>query len=118
MTISCKHYHNKIEPKYIRILTNLYKDSMAKVKTEKEGKDFTLEKGVKQGDPISPKLFSSLLEHQFRKLKWGNRYGINIVGIRLTHLRFTDYILLVANALPNCKFFCCSVVVRQFASSL
>ena len=45
-----------------------------------------------------PKLFISLLEHQFRKLKWGNRYGIYIDGIRLTHLRFADDILLVVTS--------------------
>lgn len=59
-----------IHTKYINILTNLYKNSYAKVKTELEGVPFQIERGVKQGDPISPKLFTCVLEDVFRKIKW------------------------------------------------
>jgi hypothetical protein len=35
---------------------------------EFEGKKFRLERGAKHGDPVSPNLFTCLLEHIFRKL--------------------------------------------------
>ena len=53
---------------------------------------------MKLGDPVSLKLFTCLLENQFRKLEWENKYGINIDGLRLTHLRFADDIILLANS--------------------
>lgn len=89
-----------IESKYIRILDNLYIQSKAKVKTEREGQIFRLGRGVKQGDPISPKLFTSVLEEVFRKLKWDNKHGIIINGRRLTNLRFADDVTLFARS-PN-----------------
>ncbi|KAJ4446882.1 hypothetical protein ANN_13582 [Periplaneta americana] len=85
-----------VEHKYINILTKLYGDSHATVMTEREGQTFRIERGVRQGDPISPKLFTSLLEDIFRKLKWKKRHGININGHRLTNLRFADDIVLFA----------------------
>ncbi|KAJ4437195.1 hypothetical protein ANN_17330 [Periplaneta americana] len=63
---------------------------------KREGQIFRIGRGVRQGDPISPKLFTSLLEDIFRKLKWKKRHGININGYRLTNLRFADDIVLFA----------------------
>lgn len=36
-------------------------------------------RGVKQGDPISPKLFTACLGHIFRQLDWDNK-GISVSG--------------------------------------
>ena len=46
-------------------------------------------KGVRQGDMISPKLFTASLESIFCKTDW-ERKGINIDGEYLNHLRFAD----------------------------
>ena len=86
-------------PKYVRLIRKIYKNSKAKVKTEFEGETFRMKKGVRQGDPISPKLFTSVLEIIFRKVKWTkNNYGININGRRLSNLRFADDIVLFATS--------------------
>ncbi|KAG6926619.1 hypothetical protein G0U57_011657, partial [Chelydra serpentina] len=53
-----------------------------------------IEKGVKQGDTISPKLFTACLEMVMNKINW--RSGVNINGERLSHLRFADDIVLIA----------------------
>ncbi|GBP47009.1 Putative uncharacterized transposon-derived protein F52C9.6 [Eumeta japonica] len=50
-------------------------------------------KGVRQGDPLSPKLFSAVLKSIFRRLNW-EEFGINVDGTLLTHLRFADDIML------------------------
>lgn len=88
-----------INQKYIRLLGIIYTNSKATVKTEIEGETFEIKRGVKQGDPISPKLFTCVLEQVFRKTGWNRKgYGISINGRRLTNLRFADDIALFAKS--------------------
>ena len=84
-----------IEHKYIRIIKNIYKHSSACIRLEKEGNKFQIQKGVRQGDPLSPTLFIAVLEMIFRNLEWRDT-GITINGRTLTHLRFADDIVLFA----------------------
>ena len=53
-------------------------------------------RSVRQGDTISPKLFTLALEDIFKNLKWEQK-GINIDGKRLNHLRFADDIILISS---------------------
>ncbi|CAH2098347.1 unnamed protein product [Euphydryas editha] len=82
-----------IQGKYIRILRNIYSKSTARVKLDRTSEEFPIERGVRQGDPISPKLFSAVLEKIFRNLEW-NDYGLNVNGENLNHLRFADDLVL------------------------
>ncbi|GBP18002.1 Retrovirus-related Pol polyprotein from type-2 retrotransposable element R2DM; Endonuclease [Eumeta japonica] len=84
-----------IEQKYIRLIRNVYKNSSACIQLEKKGDPFKIQKGVRQGDPLSPKLFSAVLEMTFKSFEWQN-LGLNIDGRTLTHLRFADDIVLFA----------------------
>ncbi|XP_075990548.1 uncharacterized protein LOC142986144 [Anticarsia gemmatalis] len=84
-----------IEHKYIRLIRNVYRHSTARIQLERKGDPFKVEKGVRQGDPLSPKLFSAVLESIFRQLSWEN-LGINVDGTSLTNLRFADDIVLFA----------------------
>lgn len=84
-----------IESKYIRIIQQIYKKSTAKVQLERIGEEFAIKKGVRQGDPLSPKLFSAVLENIIRQLEWDN-FGIKINGSKLHHLRFADDLILFA----------------------
>ncbi|KAJ8715585.1 hypothetical protein PYW07_010067 [Mythimna separata] len=63
------------------------------------GPNFKIEKGVKQGDPLSPKLFTSALQEVFNKLpdSWQSR-GINVGGHQLTNPRFADDIVLFSTS--------------------
>ncbi|GBP70293.1 Retrovirus-related Pol polyprotein from type-1 retrotransposable element R2 [Eumeta japonica] len=63
------------------------------MKLESLGETFKIERGVRQGEPLSPKLFSAVLENVFRKLHW-NHYGLDIDGRKLNHLGFADDIIL------------------------
>ena len=47
----------------------------------------------RQGDPISPKLFTAVIEELFKKADLDK--GINIDGERLQNLRFADDVALV-----------------------
>jgi len=52
---------------------------------------------VRQGDTLSPKLFSATVELVFRKLRW-HRREIRIDGKHLSHLRFAEDIVLFAHS--------------------
>nr|XP_049706068.1 uncharacterized protein LOC126056577 [Helicoverpa armigera] len=72
--------------------------STASTKLLSPGPSFSIEKGVKQGDPLSPNLFTCTLEEVFQKLSvpWTSK-GIVIGNKRLTNLRFADDIVLFAS---------------------
>lgn len=84
-----------IDSEYIEILKVIYKNSVAKVMLEKPGPSFQIQRGVKQGDPLSPKLFLVVLEQIFRELDWTEK-GLKIDGSYLSHLRFADDIVLLS----------------------
>ena len=75
-----------------------------------ESRAFNLSRGVKQGDPISALLFIPVMEVCFRNLKksWhglnkprlGQYYGMVVdrPGDPLTHRRFADDVLLIAES--------------------
>lgn len=83
-----------VQSNYIEILKSLYRSSRASIKLESTGESFPIQKGVRQGDPLSPTLFNAVLEHIFRQLNWGH-LGLNINGARLNHLRFADDLVLL-----------------------
>lgn len=86
-----------IPHKIIRILIELYKRSTAKITTEIEGRKFRIDRGVRQGDPLSPSLFSAVLEEVFRNINL-NDFGISIDGETLSNLRFADDIALLSGS--------------------
>ncbi|GBP18862.1 Retrovirus-related Pol polyprotein from type-2 retrotransposable element R2DM; Endonuclease [Eumeta japonica] len=82
-----------VHTKYIRLLKIIYEKSIARIKLERTGEEFSIERGVLQGDPISPKLFSAVLEMIFRRLSW-ERFGLNVNGENLSHSRFAVDLVL------------------------
>ena len=58
-----------IEDVYIEILKDIYTDSSVTVHLHKESEKIRIKRGVRQGDTISPKLFTATLESIFRRLK-------------------------------------------------
>ena len=81
---------------YVKILENtgIYKEATARVHLDNHvSEPFAIERGVRQGDPISPKLFTAVIEEIFKKADLDK--GINIDGERLQNLRFADDVALV-----------------------
>ena len=83
------------EDVYIDILKDMYTDSSVTVHLHKESEKIRIKRGpgVRQGDTISPKLFTATLESIFRRLNWENK-GVKIDGEFLSNLRFADDIFL------------------------
>ena len=50
-------------------------------------------RGVRQGDPISPKLFTATIQEVFKNAQPEEK-GINIDGEKLSNLRFADDVAL------------------------
>ena len=78
---------------YIQILKDIYTDSSVTIHLHKESEKIRIKRGVRQGDTISPKLFTATLENIFRRLNWENK-GVKINGEFLSNLRFADDIFL------------------------
>ena len=87
---------------YIDVLRRLYTGQTGKVKCDRLSKAFDIQRGTRQGDPISPVLFNACLEHIMRKLKkkwlsksWGLQVGRSEP---LLNLRFADDLLLIGRS--------------------
>ena len=78
---------------YIEITKDIYTDSSVTVHLHKESEKIRIKRGVRQGDTISPKLFTTTLETIFRRLNWENN-GVKIDGEFLSNLRFAVDIFL------------------------
>ena len=96
-----------VDPAYVQLLQQLYANQSGEVMTDKRSRVFPIQRGTKQGDPISPMLFNAVLEQIMRvcKAKWC-RSGLGISMNRgdvdaLGNLRFADDILLVTTTLPR-----------------
>lgn len=56
-----------------------------------------MEKGIRQDDSLSIKLFTASFQLIFERLKWKTK-GIKVNGKRLSHLRYTDDIVLISKS--------------------
>ncbi|XP_072024905.1 uncharacterized protein [Amphiura filiformis] len=91
----------RINESYICILKDIYKDATTRMRIDNDiSKQVRIERGVRQGDALSPKLFTTALEEVFKKsnLK-GN--GINIDLEMQTDLRFADDVALTTSSVRN-----------------
>ncbi|KAJ2946424.1 hypothetical protein O0L34_g12464 [Tuta absoluta] len=85
-------YH-EIEETYINIIMNIYEDCSSRVRLDRVGPTFKIGRGVRQGDPLSPKIFIAVLEFILKKINWSHT-GIRINSTYLNHLCFADDIVL------------------------
>ena len=80
---------------YLALLANMYADQTG---TVAGGRTFAIERGVKQGDVISPMLFNAGLEMAIRS--WKRRllhHGIALdAAERLTNVRYADDLMIYA----------------------
>ena len=90
---------------YIRLLMKIYRDQKASVMTDEESNIFDIQKGSKQGDPLSSLLFNTVLQYSLKDeiQRWQKRKGMGIYLSDqdrdcLTNLRFADDVMLFATS--------------------
>ncbi|GFO40357.1 endonuclease-reverse transcriptase [Plakobranchus ocellatus] len=68
-----------INETYVTILDNIYRNASARVHIDNlESEPFPIHRGVRQADPISPKLVTAAIEMIFRKTDL--KHGLNVDG--------------------------------------
>uniref|UniRef100_A0A7I5ECP8 Reverse transcriptase domain-containing protein n=2 Tax=Haemonchus contortus TaxID=6289 RepID=A0A7I5ECP8_HAECO len=86
-----------VPTQYVRMLRELYNNFTTRISPFYEEVIINVKRGVRQGDTISPELFSAALENVMRHMEWESM-GVKVDGRYLHHLRFADDIVLIT---PN-----------------
>ncbi len=90
-------FHGVDQP-CLDILQHLYSEATSVLRLHTDSEKFKLGRGARQGDNISPRLFTSCLQDAIiSKINWEGK-GIQIDGENLLHLIFADDIVLVAKS--------------------
>ena len=91
-----------VDPAYVRTLANCYKDCTTTVQLFHRPLTIPIGKGVRQGDTISPKLFTAALQWVTKTLDWTER-GIRVDGRFLSKLCFADDIVLFSSTISEAE---------------
>ncbi|KAK6729601.1 hypothetical protein RB195_006570 [Necator americanus] len=86
-----------VDASYVRTLANCYERYTTRIQLFHRPLTIPIGKGVRQGDTISPKLFTAALQWIMKSLSWEER-GIRVDGRFLSNLRFTDDIVLFSSS--------------------
>ena len=87
-----------VDEAYLNIMRNLHSEATSVLWLHKDSEKFKLGRGARQGDNISPKLFTSCLQRAIiNNINWENK-GVRIDGEYLSHLILADDIVLIANS--------------------
>ena len=94
-----------VDHEYVSLLRKIYSDQKASVQTDEESKNFDIQKGSKQGDPMSSLLFNTVLQYSLKDeiQRWQKKKGMGIYLSDqdrdcLTNLRFADDVMLFATS--------------------
>ena len=86
---------------YVCILEDIYTDATSRIHLDSDVSEIVkISRGVRQGDTLSPKVFTAAMEAIFNKLPLDER-GINVDGEQLTDLRFADDVALTTSTVKD-----------------
>ena len=101
-----------IHPQYLKIISECLTNTSTTIRLFDRKLVIPIERGARQGDPMSPSLFNAVLEHAMRPLNWTRDdtttpptlgRGIDIDGRQLHHLRFADDLVIFSNSLEEAQ---------------
>ena len=100
-----------VHHQYLKILGECLSGTSTTIRLYDRKLTIPINRGARQGDPISPTIFSAVLEHALRNLNWQKHdldtnplrqlRGIRINGRQLHHLRFADDIVIFSKSLAE-----------------
>ena len=103
-----------VDHEYVSLLRKIYRDQKASVQKDEESNIFDIQKGSKQGDPMSSLLFNTVLQYSLKdKLhRWQKKKGMGIYLSDhdrdcLTKLRFADDVMLFATSKEQIRKMIC-----------
>ena len=107
--LSCNVDHG-----YVCLLRKIYKYQKASVQTDEESEIFDIQKGSKQGDPMSSLLFNTVFQYSVKDEieRWQKKKGMGIYLSDndhdcLTNLRFVDDVMLFATSKEQIRNMMC-----------
>ena len=93
-------YAHGVHVTLIHTLRRLYEASRTLINVNRDEVEVSVQRGVRQGDTLSPRLFVAVLRHAMDSIDW-ETCGLKIDGERLAHLEYADDIALVAKSRPE-----------------
>ncbi|KAK6762466.1 hypothetical protein RB195_023259 [Necator americanus] len=91
-----------VPTQYIKVLRELYSNFTTGISPFYKNIISDVKRGIRQGDTISPKIFTATLENAMRKLEWDDM-GVKVDGRQLPHLRFADDIVLITPSISQAE---------------
>ena len=105
---------------YISLLRKIYRDQKVSVQTDEESNIFDIQKGSKQGDPMSSLLFNTVLQYSLKEeiQRCQKKKGMGIYLSDndhdcLTNLRFADDVMLFATSKEQIRKMMCDFSNRE-----
>uniref|UniRef100_A0A0K0DBK0 Reverse transcriptase domain-containing protein n=1 Tax=Angiostrongylus cantonensis TaxID=6313 RepID=A0A0K0DBK0_ANGCA len=83
-----------VHTQYVKTLRELYNNFTTRTSPLYHDINVDIKRGVRQGDTVSPKLFTITLQNVMGTLEWDNM-GVKIDGRRIHHLRFAEDIVVI-----------------------
>ncbi|KAK6765010.1 hypothetical protein RB195_025083 [Necator americanus] len=91
-----------VPTQYIKVLRELYSNFTTGISPFYQNIIIDVKRGVRQGDTISPKIFTATFENAMRKLEWDDM-GVKVDGRQPHHLRFADDIVVITPSISQAE---------------